>query len=169
MQSLKQIKESAGIIRNLNQKFDLNDKSVLLLLGAHKTDDKYIEELQKNMPQGLINYRYLMHPIRLMIIKLLYSEFSLSSIEIKKVLKITWGEYTSHAKSMVKKGYLDIKEQFTVDASVKQVLFLSKQARVEYEAILELLGDLIEKKTPIDYIVNSDPVDYMDDRLYPTE
>ncbi len=147
----------------------MNDKSLLLLLGAHKTDDKYIEELQKNMPQDLIKFRYLMHPIRLMIIKLLYSEFSLSSIEIKRVLKITWGEYTSHAKSMQKKGYLDIKEQFTVDASVKQVLFLSEQARVEYEAILELLGDLIEKKTPIDYIVNSDPVDYMDDDLYPVD
>lgn len=140
-----------------------------MLLGAHKTDDKYIKELQNNIPQDLIKYRYLMHPTRLIIIKLLYSEFSLSSIEIKRTLNIPWGDYTTHTKSLEKKGYVEIKEQFSEDASVKQVLQLTKQGRSDYETILELLGDLIEKKTPLDYIINSDAEDYMNDELYPNE
>ncbi len=138
------------------------------MLG-HKTDDKYIEELQNNFPQDLMKYRYLMHPTRLMMIKLLHSEYSLSSIEVQRVLKISWGAYTSHTKSLEKHGYIEIKEQFSAEASVKQILFLSDQARVEYETLLELLGDFIEKKTPLDYILNSDAEEYMNDDLYPKD
>ncbi len=110
-----------------------------------------------------------MHPTRLMIIKLLNSEFSLSSVEIKKVLDIPWGDYTTHTRSLENNGYIKIKEQFSDEGSIKQVLFLTDHAKQEYKVLSELLIDLVDKKTPLDYIINSDPDDYMNDDLYPNK
>jgi DNA-binding MarR family transcriptional regulator len=165
--SKKLVKKTTGIIRNINQKFDLNDRSLLLLLLGQKKDDSYIKELKQNIPQDLVKFRYLMHPTRLMIVKLLSSEYSLSSVEIKRVLDIPWGDYTSHTKSLEKNGYIEIKEQFSEEASVQQMLYLTEKGQQEYEVLFDLLQEFIEKKTPLEYILKADPETYMQDELYP--
>ncbi|MHA2252083.1 MAG: transcriptional regulator [Candidatus Kariarchaeaceae archaeon] len=108
-----------------------------------------------------------MHPTRLMIVKLLSSEYSLSSVEIKRVLDIPWGDYTSHTKSLEKNGYIEIKEQFSEEASVQQMLYLTEKGQQEYEVLFDLLQEFIEKKTPLEYILKADPETYMQDELYP--
>lgn len=167
--SIKLIKETTSIIRDINSNFDLSDNSLHLLLLGHKVNDKYIDELKNNVPQDLIKFRYLMHPTRLMIVKLLHSEYSLASVEIKNILNIPWGDFGSHTKSLEKYGYIEIKDQFTENGSVRQVLFLTIEGKNEFEQLLPLLQDFITDKTPLQYLLSSDVQSYMKDDLYPSE
>lgn len=142
---------------------------MLLLLLGHKTDEKYLNELHSTIPQDLIKYRYLMHPTRLMMLKLLHGEYSLTSVELTKLLNIPWANYGTHIRSLEKNGYIEVKDKFDEDGAVRQVIFLTEEGRTEYEALFELLQEFMEKKTPLDYILNEDADNYMGDDLYPNE
>jgi hypothetical protein len=50
---------------------------------------------------------------------------------------------------------------------VKQTILLTEQGQKDYEALFELLQEFVDKKTPLDYILNTEKDDYGADDLYP--
>jgi DNA-binding MarR family transcriptional regulator len=142
---------------------------MLLLLLSHKTDDRYLEELESTVQHDLVKHRYLMQPTRLMMMKLLHGEYSLTSVQLVKLLNIPWANYSTHVKSLEKSGYVELKDDFDENGLVRQVVVLTDIGKKEYEELYEILQEFMEKKTPLEYILNADTDNYMKDDLYPNE
>lgn len=115
----------------------------MAVLGQSELNDADLQnEVIDDIPSELLHYRYLMHPIRLSIMKLLYKNFSLTSIEIRNRLKISWGEYNNHVSSLEKNKFISIHTEF-LDANQRQVVYLEELGRKEYDQLVELLDDFL--------------------------
>jgi DNA-binding MarR family transcriptional regulator len=116
----------------------------MAVLGQSNLDDSDLQnEVIDDIPSELLHYRYLMHPIRLSIMKLLYKNFSLTSVDIRNQLKISWGEYNNHITSSVKNKFVSIHTEFH-DANQRQVVYLEELGRKEYDQLVELLDDFLQ-------------------------
>ncbi|MHA2031057.1 MAG: transcriptional regulator [Candidatus Kariarchaeaceae archaeon] len=116
----------------------------IAVLGQSELDEsEWKKEIPDKLPPGLIQYRYLMSPIRLSMMKLLYKNFSLTSIEIKNELSISWGDYANHINSLEKRKFVSIQTEFR-EAVPRQIVYLEELGRQEYEALIELLEKFLE-------------------------
>lgn len=91
-----------GILQNYTHEFDLSDVSIISLVGGlHRIDERFQDPQYKDLiPAKLLSHRYLMHSIRLSIMKLLNKEDKLRSVEIKHLLDLSWGDYSNHINSL---------------------------------------------------------------------
>ena len=110
--------------------------------------------------EEMSKYRFIMHPFRLSMMKLLYDNYKMSSIDIKEALKLSWADYSNFIKSLKKKEYVSIKEEFDED-SKRQFVYLEEAGRRDYENLVNLLNKFLDKSSEI-Y-----PIDSTDDELYP--
>lgn len=116
----------------------------MAILGQSDLNESdWIKEIPEKIPPGLIQYRYLMNPIRLSIMKLLYKNFSLTSVEIKNELSISWGDYANHINSLEKRYFVSIQTEFR-DAAQCQVVYLEELGRREYATLIDLLQGFLE-------------------------
>ncbi|MHA2252042.1 MAG: transcriptional regulator [Candidatus Kariarchaeaceae archaeon] len=141
-----------------------------LVFGQALSDSKRFEvELKNKFPIDIFNYKFLMQPVRLAITKLLYENSELSSIEIKEILQITWGSYSTHTKALKKKEYILVREEF-VDGSVKQILNLSPKGIDQYNSLTDLLQQFLRNADEEDIYLKkeSDTFQWLTNRsLYP--
>lgn len=107
----------------------------------------------------MYQYRFLLHPYRLAIMKLLNKYIRLSSLEIKEKLNLSWGEYSNTITSLKKKGYISYSDDFD-ENSVRRFIHLEEPGRQDFEKLTKLLADFLFYSTDI-----IDDVDY--DNTYP--
>jgi DNA-binding transcriptional ArsR family regulator len=165
----KLIKQNREIINQVKQEFNLTDPSLFTLVsGVHRVDERYKDQEFKNqIPQELLTYRYLMHPIRLAILKLLAGEDKMRSVEIKHILDISWGEYSNHINSLEEKGYVELVDEFNEDGHVSQTAYIMEAGRIEFFDLLELLKKFIADQSPYGNIIQEDKFSFKDDESFP--
>jgi DNA-binding MarR family transcriptional regulator len=139
----------------------------LVLANKKIRKENINKDLQDMLPKDLIKFRYLLHPIRLTMTKLLYLEQTMSSTEIKHVLDISWGEYKTHMNSLESKGYVEVLEDFDQDGFLTQIVILTDEGRKEYEEVRLLLKDFVDKNTPMNMLLSRDEELLFGDDLYP--
>ena len=155
-------------IANSSQNFELNDFALLTLMAKSlKIDDEQKKDIQDTLPIELLDYKYLMHPIRLTIIKLLEANDVLPSSEIREILAVTWGEYNSHLRSLEEKGFVEIRDGFDTNAQLKVVVEISEHGRGEYKTLIDLLRELTEKNAPIRRVIGKNAYPIYNTDLYP--
>lgn len=157
-----------NIIYNSAKDFELSDYSMLTLIsGIKQVDNNSQKYLPDDIPQELIKYRYLMHPIRLTIMKLLNYENKMISSTIRSRLGTSWGEYRTHLKSLEEKGYIMINDDFNEEGSVVQVVYIEEVGRLEYQTLFHLLQEFTAQQSPYNNISSQDPFDPDNKNLYP--
>ena len=112
-----------------------------------------------------LNLKYLLNPVRMGILKLLYKNVELSSVEIKEGLNISWNEYTNHSLSLKKSGYVRIEDGF-IDGSIRQFLFIEPKGIEEFKGLIEYLHSFITSPgnllTWLEHAMEKASIDYSD-------
>lgn len=126
----------------------------LILSQKNKKPTPTEDELAKSIPKEIFDHKFLMHPVRLAMAKLLFETIELTSIELKNSLDLSWGDYSSHIKALKKKKFIYIREEFR-DVSVKQVITLTDLGYKSYENLKSILCEFLSN-SPENYL------DYVD-------
>lgn len=123
-----------------------NKLTSFLLIGqsfASKVDkDKFSQE--EDFPPELMKEKFLLHPVRLAILKILMSNTQITSAELRSRLDINWGDYANHTKALSQREYIILEDKI-IDNTKKQVIFLTPIGISKYryliDLLLEYLGD----------------------------
>ena len=161
-------KINLDLIKKANYEFEVSDKSIFhLTFGATHIKDEFTREKFKEiLPQELLTYRYLLHPARLTILKMLNVEEKMRSSDIKHILDIAWGEYSNHIKSLEQKGYVEVLNEFNDEGNVMQIAYITEFGRKQYELLFTLLQQFVAKSSPYDYLLYAQ-ANLKDQNMYP--
>ncbi|MDH5401979.1 MAG: MarR family winged helix-turn-helix transcriptional regulator [Candidatus Heimdallarchaeota archaeon] len=116
-------------------------------LVIHKMNAKFVDEvLDVAVPEELIKHSFLLNPIRLGIIKILYDYQRHPSSEIRKMLGVTWGKFTSQVQALEKKGFLSTEEDF-IDGNTRKMLYLEAHGHQKFKNLADILVNINKKIT----------------------
>lgn len=104
-----------------------------------------IDEVDENsmiVPSELVNYSFLLNPIRLAIMKTLNDTFKFPSADLRKELNTSWGKFTPHVNQLIEKGYISSDDEF-IDNSPRKILVLEEAGRQQFIALEKILKEII--------------------------
>jgi DNA-binding MarR family transcriptional regulator len=148
----------SNIISNV---FDYKKSLYFLLLG-HRThhinalDENFEAELTSKMQR----YKHFLHPFRLSIMQILYTNPKIASIEIRDKLNLSWSDYYNAIRHLEKRNLIRVFDDFDSDGSTRQFVVMEEEGAKEYEAFVEVIGTFVNIAQ--DYIPDYDGTD-----LYP--
>ncbi len=87
---------------------------------------------------GLLEYKVLLHPVRLTIIKILYDNNSMLSSDLRKMLEISWGKFSQHVKNLENNGFIISKREF-IDNSPQNRLYIEERGRTHFFELQDIL------------------------------
>lgn len=139
------------------------------LIGQSKIDNKEVEEkIAEAIPQEIYDFKYLLHPVRMSIIKLLYENLEMTSIEMKEIMRVSWNDYSTHSLSLKKRGYINVEEGF-VDGKRRQLLTILPKGTAEFKMLMDLMHLFFDNS--VDYAAYiktaQEKLDTTDPDLYP--
>ncbi|MCE7735556.1 MAG: helix-turn-helix transcriptional regulator, partial [Candidatus Heimdallarchaeota archaeon] len=102
------------------------------------------EKLEKEFPPEMLKHKYLMHPARLAICRVLIQNTIISSAEIRKKLDISWADFSNQIRSL-KENELIISEDRIIDGSVKQVVSITPIGIEQYNKLISVLIAFIDE------------------------
>ncbi|MCE7736308.1 MAG: hypothetical protein GPJ54_15615 [Candidatus Heimdallarchaeota archaeon] len=114
-----------------------NWSSIIDLATIEETDGQDLEDTSKQ----LMNYKFLLNPVKLSIVKILINHNQFASAELRSMLGISWGKFSTHVDSLIKEGLITSEKEF-VDNKPRTLLFIEQKGRTYFQ---ELKGVL--KKT----------------------
>lgn len=106
----------------------------------HKEEDLSSDYVE--ISPELLKYKFIMNPVRLGVIGLLFKYSEYQQSEIRKALDISWGQFSSHVKSLEKGGYLSITNRL-IEGNVAKILFLTERGRIEFRELRRILKSII--------------------------
>lgn len=113
---------------------------------GHRTRD--INALEKSyeaeMTARMHHYRHLLHPFRLSVMQLLYTNAKLTSIEIKERLDLSWSDYYNSIRSLEKLGLINVFDDFDEDGSTRQFVMMDQKGKQEYTTFIKLVGQYVD-------------------------
>ena len=124
----------------------------MFLLGQNKiSNDLGIldEKLEASLASELQEYKHLLHPIKLPIMQLVYSNTKISSVKIKENLELSWSDYYNAIPSLQKLDLVKIAEDFDDKGSKRQFLVITEQGKVEYVRLIKIINKFIERAKEI--------------------
>ena len=155
----------AGIIHKIFQSQTL---LYYQLIGQNRIEDPDIEKGVVNaVPKELSEYQFLLNPIRLSIVKLLFDNMQLTSVELRDELDLTWNEYYTHTSALFKKGYIKITDQF-ISGKKRQIMILEPYGAEQFNKLTELLHVFLDNtKDYKEYMELASDKLIDDEKLYP--
>lgn len=108
-----------------------------------KVENSYIV-LGDNFPPELLKEKFLLHPVRLAIFKILTNNIQMSSSELRLRLGISWGDYSSHTKALTKTGYIRLEDKM-IDGLKKQVISLELSGITKYRYLVGLISEYLDE------------------------
>lgn len=139
-----------------------NKKSLYFLFLGHKTQDINLmnNKLEAEMTSEMHNYRHIIHPFKLSIMNLLFTNPKISSIEVRNRLGLSMSEYYNTIRSLEKRKFIQVFDDFGEDGSTRQFVMLEDTGRDIYSNFIKLIGRYTDKIK--DFIPDYDGTD-----LYP--
>ncbi|MFV2015361.1 MAG: transcriptional regulator [Candidatus Heimdallarchaeota archaeon] len=149
--------------RNANKRYKINKNRIesnylqffteegLQTLKLTDTDDITIESHKKEeqlssdyveISPDLLKFKFLMNPVRLGVIGLLYKYSDYQQADIRKALDISWGQFSAHIMALEKEGYISITNQFIDNKAVK-MLFLTERGRIKFRDLRRILKSIV--------------------------
>lgn len=161
---------------NMNQilepVFDNKPSLVYVFIGKNMIEDRKLEsKLRSSVPKGLLEFKFLLHPIKLSMMKVLHESMNVSTVELRQELGISWNEFNYHLNQLKKKGYVRV-EVDIVDHSFKNVITLETQGIEEFKILQSLLIEFVNSGPDISrYIKQIDSLEKRTnvDELYPKD
>jgi len=133
------------------------------LLGtAHFRDDALEDRIAQAIPHELYSFKFLFNPVRLSMVKLLYENLQLTTVELKDLLQLNWNTFNSHLAALKDKGYVEGAYTFQ-DGTRSQMITLLPYGEEQYQMLTELLhlfldstADLELDETDLDHTAQDD-------------
>lgn len=108
--------------------------------------EKIDPELAKEFPSEILDHKFLLHPVRLSICKLLSEYMSLTSNELRKKLGISWSDFSTHSKALKEKGLVHLEDKI-IDGSFRQMISFEPLGLEKYENLIDILIEFIDKSS----------------------
>lgn len=134
-QIMKRISDKAFSTKILEGLLGITATPVLLQIISG--DEGTLEDYEI-IPPELLKFKYLLNPVRLGIMKILFDYTQIVSSELRDLIGISWGKFTPHIDSLVDKGMISSSSDF-VDGKPRKILYLEDKGRYQF---MELQGIL---------------------------
>ena len=110
-----------------------------LALGSKLAKSEDVNDgLINTIPDKIIEYKFLMNPVRISLCKLLSETMELPSKRLKEILGISWGNLGTHTKALKEKGYIRIYSKH-VDGVLSQFLSIEPKGERQFKELTETL------------------------------
>ena len=98
----------------------------------------------------IFNTKFMLNPIRLLIMSYLNRHYCYSISELRKLMKIAWGTLNDHIKALSKKGFVEVKQEFVAsddDDSFRptKTLTITEVGRSEYIEFQRIMNELLDQ------------------------
>lgn len=144
---------------------DVNPEVVYLITGANRCDlsKQLKKEFQSQVPPELYQLKFLLHPVKLSILKILSENVSITNIALKNELGISWADVNNNLKLMRNKDLLRIKDNF-VDNNVRKVVYITPHGSKQFDFLRITLMDFLNIADIHKYIQE---INELQDTMYP--
>ncbi len=135
-------KKTGGVLKEI---FD-GKTTGFLLLGQKLSRKDDVNEIifREDFPPELLQERFLLHPVRLAMCKILKNNPQITSSELRTRLDIGWGDYTGHTKALSEKGYILLEDKI-IDNIKKQVISLEPLGIIKFRNLVNLLDEYLDE------------------------
>lgn len=99
----------------------------------------------------LFEFKFLLHPLRLAIMKSLSDNPQLTTTDLKNLLNISWTELSNHLKALKKKGYILTESKF-IDNSVKVAITIEPNGLSAFHSLGDLLAEFFDQANYTNYL-----------------
>ncbi len=120
--------------------YDLSNTkdNFLVFTRNRRSANKMSRNNEVLVPDQLLAYSFILNPIRLAILKILYDYNTYISSDMRKNLKVSWGSFSSHVKSLIDEGLIASNDEFVESKSLK-VLYMEDKGRQSFTRLKSLL------------------------------
>lgn len=131
-------------IVNTSGPFDLSniEDNFLVFTRNRRNSEKKGKGNGILVPEQLLAHSFILNPVRLAILKILYDYNSFISSDMRKNLNVSWGAFTSHVKSLIDEGMIISNEEF-VDSKSLKVLYMEDRGRQSFSRLKSLLKEIV--------------------------
>jgi tetratricopeptide (TPR) repeat protein len=112
--------------------------SIIDIAAVEELDDKGMENTSKQ----LMEYKFLLNPVKLSIVKILLNHNRFPSAQLRSMLGVSWGKFSTHVDSLVKEGVIRSEKEF-VDEKPRTLLTLEQKGYSYFEELRNLLKKTI--------------------------
>jgi len=157
--SIYQIKIYRGIssltvkkstLDKLKELFDGQTSQYLLLVNGILSQDREYTS-GTHIPKEIFELKFLLHPVRMSIMKLVTENPLSTSREIRERLNLSWGEFSTHIGKMKKENYLETKDQF-IDGVLRQVMLATEVGNRKYLKLVSTLNEFLNTQNVDNYL-----------------
>lgn len=120
------------------------------VIGANFILKKKIsEDLEKVIPQELYNYKFLLHPMRLAMCRILIEQTKVPTKELRELMGVSWSDLSTHTRAMNDKSFIHI-EEIVVDGKFIQMISLEPSGLEQYQNLTQILLEVIDESLLFD-------------------
>ncbi|MHA2098853.1 MAG: transcriptional regulator [Candidatus Kariarchaeaceae archaeon] len=112
--------------------------SIIDIAAVEELDDKGMEDTSKQ----LMEFKFLLNPVKLSIVKILLNHNRFPSAQLRSMLGVSWGKFSTHVDSLVKEGVIRSEKEF-VDDKPRTLLSLEPKGYSYFEELRNLLKKTI--------------------------
>ncbi|MHA2101207.1 MAG: transcriptional regulator, partial [Candidatus Kariarchaeaceae archaeon] len=134
-QFLKGISNRSLTIKVLEGLLGVAATPVLLQIISDDTEEIDDYEL---FPPELLKFKFLLNPVRLGILKILYDCTQIAAYELRDLIGISWGKFTPHIDSLIDKGLVSSSSDF-IDGKPRKVIFIEEVGRSQFIELQRIL------------------------------
>ena len=131
------------IVHEISPLYNYHQSLYFALLGQKSPEKADQKRIESAIPEKLYHYKFLLHPYRLAVMKMLYNHSRLSSLEIKETLSLSWSDYNNVVNALKKRGYVTVNDDFE-DSVVRRFVFLEEAGRLDFQALEHLLRQFLD-------------------------
>ena len=108
--------------------------------------EKIDPELAKEFPAEILDQKFLLHPVRMSICKLLSEYQNITSMELRGKLGVSWSDFSAHTKALKEKGFIHVEDR-VIEDSFRQVISFEPLGLEKYEKLVDILIEFIDQSS----------------------
>ncbi|MCH8906317.1 MAG: transcriptional regulator [Candidatus Heimdallarchaeota archaeon] len=116
------------------------------------------QDLEIKIPKAMFDYKFLMHPVRLAMMKILVEHHTITTRKLKNQLGLTWGEISHHLPNLKKNNLIEIEDRFSQGITM-QTIIVTKSGSSEFESLVKILQEFLGSSNfdtfPMDFVGGS--------------
>jgi parallel beta-helix repeat protein len=113
-----------------------------VLLQIISDDAEEIDDYEL-FPPELLKFKFLLNPVRLGILKILYDYTQIAAYELRDLIGISWGKFTPHIDSLINKGLISSSSDF-IQGKPRKIIYIEERGRarfMELQIILQKIAN----------------------------
>ncbi|MCE7735722.1 MAG: hypothetical protein GPJ54_12640 [Candidatus Heimdallarchaeota archaeon] len=120
---------------------------ILLTIRLDQSTDQQAEYTQ-DIPSQILEFKFLMNPVRLSICKVLKENVEIASRELRDTLGLSWGDFSTHTAALKKRDFIHSYSKFE-DGMEKQYMSLEPEGEKRFTELVDLLLNFLNDEQSI--------------------